>query len=454
MESSSDDPFPEYYLLAQVFTSEALSFTLYGGLLVLLLVLSAIISGSEVAFFSLSREDILKCRYSSDPGDRSLSKLLEHPKKLLATILIANNLVNVAFVTFSTFVVWQIVGTNTTGGLILVVLTTAASAAIVFFGEVVPKVYANHNNLGFAKLATRLLSFCSVLFSPVSLVLMSISNVIESRIERKGYNLSVDDLHQALELTTTNQETSDEEKGILKGIVNFGTLSVKQVMRSRMDITALDMETDFHELMDKINKSGHSRIPIYSETIDKIEGILYIKDILPHIDKEESFKWQNLLRPGFFIPENKKVDTLLKDFQEKRVHMAIVVDEYGGTSGLITMEDVIEEIVGEINDEFDDDDVAYNKLDEHTFIFEGRTSLNDFCKIVGQEVNIFDQVKGESESLGGLLLELHSKLPRVGEKIAFDHFVFTVVSVDNKRIKRVRVYNKSSVLSSQKLPNN
>lgn len=421
--------------------------------MVLLLILSAIISGSEVAFFSLSREDILKSRYSSIPRERKLARLLEQPKKLLATILIANNLVNVAFITFSTFVVWRIVGAQTTGGLVLVSLTATASAAIVFFGEVVPKVYANHNNLGFAKMASGLLSFCSVIFRPVSYMLMSISSVIESRIERKGYNLSVNDLNQALELTTTT-ETSDEEKGILKGIVNFGTLSVKQVMRSRMEITAMDIETNFLDLMDKINKCGHSRIPIYSETIDKIEGILYIKDLLSYIDKGEDFKWQRLLRPGFFIPENKKVDSLLKDFQEKRVHMAIVVDEYGGTSGLITLEDVIEEIVGEINDEFDDDGVAFNKLDENTFIFEGRTSLNDFCKIVGQEVNIFDQVKGESESLGGLLLELHSKLPRVGEKIAFDHFVFTVVSVDNKRIKRVRVYSNSSKLNPQKITNN
>jgi gliding motility-associated protein GldE len=452
LEISSDDPFPEYYLLAQIITTEALYFTLYGILLILLLILSAIISGSEVAFFSLSKEDILKSRYSPNLRERKLASLLEKPKKLLATILIANNLVNVAFITLSTFLVWRIVGIHTTGGLVLVSLTAAASAAIVFFGEVVPKVYANHNKLGFAKMASGLLSVCSVIFKPVVWILLSISNIIESRIKRKGYNLSVDDLNQALELTTT-QETSNEEKGILKGIVNFGTLSVKQVMRSRMEITAMDVETDFHELMDKINKNGHSRIPIYSETIDKIEGILYIKDLLSYIDKGEDFKWQRLLRPGFFIPENKKVDTLLKDFQEKRVHMAIVVDEYGGTSGLITMEDVIEEIVGEINDEFDDDDVAFNKLDENTFIFEGRTSLNDFCKIVGQEVNIFDAVKGESESLGGLLLELHSKLPRVGEKIAFDHFVFTVVSVDNKRIKRVRVYSSSSVLDPQKLTN-
>jgi gliding motility-associated protein GldE len=279
---------------------------------------------------------------------------------------------------------------------------------------------------------------------------LSLSNIIESRIKRKGYNLTVEDLNQALELTT-GKDTSKEEKDILKGIVNFGTLSVKQVMRSRMEITALDIETDFHELMDMINKSGYSRIPIYNETIDKIEGILYIKDLLSHIEKDEGFKWQTLLRPGFFVPENKKVDSLLKDFQDKRVHMAIVVDEYGGTAGLITMEDVIEEIVGEINDEFDNDGMRFNKLDEHTFIFEGRTSLNDFCKIVGEEVNVFDQVKGESESLGGLILELHSKLPRVGEKISFDHFVFTVVSVDKKRIKRIRAYTNRSFINPTNL---
>ena len=453
MEISADDPFPEWYLLAQIITAEAFYYIFYSCVLVLLLALSAVISGSEVAFFSLNRDDINKCKNADTLREKSIAKLLEKPRVLLATILIANNLVNVAFITLSTFMVWQIVGSNTTEGLILVVLTTVASAAIVFFGEVAPKVYANHNNLGFAKLAVGLLKVFVVLFRPLSHVLLSISNVIESRVKRRGYNLSVDDLNTALEITT-NEETTEEEKGILKGIVNFGTLSVKQVMRSRMDITALDIETDFHELMDKINKSGFSRIPVYSETIDKIEGILYIKDLLAHIEMEEDFQWQTLLRPGFFVPENKKVDSLFRDFQEKRVHMAIVVDEYGGTSGLITMEDVIEEIVGEINDEFDSDGVPFNKLDEHTFIFEGRTSLNDFCKIVGEEVSIFDEVKGESESLGGLLLELHSKLPRVGEKIPFDHFVFTVVSVDNKRIKRVRVYSNRSLLNPKNLASN
>ena len=450
MEISSDDPFPEFFLLAQIITSETLHITFYGVLLLLLLVLSAIVSGSEVAFFSLTKEDIRNFRSGENQREKKVARLLERPKRLLATILIANNLINVAFITLSTFLAWRIVGAHTTEGIVLVTLTTLTSAAIVFFGEVVPKVYANHNNTGFAKMASGLISMASFIFRPVSWVLLSLSNIIESRIERKGYNLSVDDLNQALELTT-NHNTSEEEKGILKGIVNFGTLSVKQVMRSRMEITALDIETDFHDLMDSINKSGFSRIPVYNETIDKIEGILYIKDLLSYIENEADFKWQTLLRPGFFIPENKKVDSLLKDFQEKRVHMAIVVDEYGGTSGLITMEDVIEEIVGEINDEFDNDGAGYNKLDEHTYIFEGRTSLNDFCKIVGDEVNIFDQVKGESESLGGLILELHSKLPRVGEKISFDHFRFTVVSVDNKRIKRVRVYTNRPLLNSKDL---
>lgn len=441
MEISSDDPFPGIFLLAQISSTATLFYVLNGVLLLLLLLLSAVISGSEVAFFSLNQNDIAHCKTGNNPKEKKIIKVLEHPRKLLATILILNNFVNVAFITLSTFVVWRIVGTQTTEGLVLVILTTVASAAIVFFGEVVPKVYANHNNLGFAKLAVGLISVAEFAFRPISWVLLSLSNIIESRIQKRGYNISVDDLNQALELTI-NEETTEEEKGILKGIVNFGTLYVKQVMRSRLEIQALDFDTDFHNLLHLINKNGHSRIPVYKETIDNIEGLLYIKDLLPYIESEKNFEWQTLLRPGFFIPENKKVDSLLKDFQEKRIHMAIVVDEYGGTSGLITLEDVIEEIVGEINDEFDDEEVAYNKLDDYTFIFEGRTSLNDFCKIVGEEMNIFEEVKGESESLGGLLLELHSKLPRVGEKIPYNHFVFTVVSVDQKRIKRVRVYTK------------
>jgi len=317
----------------------------------------------------------------------------------------------------------------------------AITFAIFIFGEMTPKVYSTRNSLKFVKLTANTLYAFSNLLKPLSWFLMSISSIIERRVEKKGYNISVDDLNHALEITS-GHDTSDEEKDILKGIVNFGTLSVTQVMRSRMDVIAFDIEYDFHELMDQVNKNGYSRVPIYRDTIDKIEGILYMKDLLPHIDKDENFDWRTLLRPGFFVPESKKIDSLLRDFQEKHVHMAIVVDEYGGTSGLITLEDIIEEIVGEINDEFDDDDLVYNQIDNNTFVFEGKTSLNDLCKVIDEEPEVFDEVRGESESLGGLLLEINSRLPLSGDKITFKNFTFTVVSVDQRRIKRVRVFIK------------
>jgi len=408
-----------------------------------LLIFSALVSGSEVAFFSFTADDIRLYHNSKNTRLNTIAKLLIEPKKLLATILILNNLTNIAIVTLSTYITWQIVGIENTEGQVIVVLTFIVTLLIVFFGEIVPKVYANQHNLQFAKVTAPLLNFSASVLTPVAWGLMTMSGFIERRVVKKGYNISVEELNQALEITT-NEETSEEEKGILRGIVNFGTLTVKQIMRSRLDITAFDINTDFHELMDKINKTGFSRIPVFSETIDKIEGILYIKDLLPYIDDDESFNWQRLMRPGFFVPESKKIDDLLKDFQEKRVHMAIVVDEYGGVSGLVTLEDIIEEIVGEIKDEFDEDEVAYNKIDESTYVFEGKTSLMDFCKITGEDISIFDGVKGESESLGGLLLELNAKLPRAGEKITHNKFLFTVVSVDNKRIKRVRVYIKKS----------
>lgn len=417
-------------------------YILNGAIILVLLVMSALISGSEVAFFSLSHDDLAKCKASNQAAEQTIINLLKDPKRLLATILILNNFINVAIITLSTFVTWEIVGTKETEGLMVVILTAVVTFLIVFYGEIVPKVYANQNNLSFATRMAPFLNAAGKFFSPLSWLLMSSSNIIEKRVKQKGFSISVDELHQALEITS-NKDTTEEERGILKGIVNFGTLSVRQVMKSRLDITAFDIEEDYHVLMDQINKNGFSRIPVYRDTIDKIEGILYVKDLLPYIEKDEHFEWQSLLRPGFFVPESKKVDSLLKDFQEKRVHIAIVVDEYGGTSGLITLEDVIEEIVGEISDEFDEDfDIAYNKLDENTFVFEGRTSLNDFGKIINEDPSYFDEVKGESESIGGLLLEINSKLPRAGEKILFKKYVFTAVSVDNKRIKRVRVFIK------------
>lgn len=437
MDLPTAEPEPSLALILQL-TELGAPYIFINAIAFLLLVLgSSMVSGSEVAFFSLSNNQIDDLDPQSKV-DLAVIGLLKRKRQLLATILILNNTINIAIVTLSTFFTWTLVGTKTPEGKVVVILSAVVTFIILFFGEVVPKNYATQHNIQFARLTARMLFVSEKIFRPLSSILIGLTGIIEKNVEKKGHDITVDELNQALEITT-DENTTDEEKGILKGIVNFSTLTVKQVMKSRMDLTAVDIELDFHELMDKINKSGFSRIPIFNETIDKIEGILYIKDLIGHIENDENFKWQELLRPGFFVPENKKVDSLLKDFQENRVHMAIVVDEYGGTSGLITMEDIIEEIVGEINDEYDDEEIAFNKLDNSTYIFEGKTSLNDFCKVIEIEPSEFDEVKGESESLGGLLLELSNKLPRAGEKIEFKQFLFTIVAVDLRRIKRVRV---------------
>lgn len=458
MESGIDEPFPgallyvghllfiagrEIALLLAAPDPSLFFYGLNGFVLILLLMLSALISGAEVALFSLSADEVALLKKSDIPSGQKVAALLDHPKRLLANILILNNLVNVAFITLSTFICWEISGAVNTEFAVVAALVFMVTFCIVFFGEIVPKVYANQKGIHVATRSAPFLRIADYLLWPISWLLMNMDNFVEKRITKKGAQLTVNNLQQALE---TAVNSSEEEKVILKGIVNFGTLSAKQVMQPRLDITAFDIASDFHELMNRINKSGHSRVPVYRETIDKIEGVLYIKDLLPYLDNKEDFEWQPLLRPGFFIPEGKKIDDLLRDFQEKRVHMAIVVDEYGGTSGLITLEDIIEEIVGEINDEFDNDEIPYSKLGKNTYIFEGKTSLQDFCKIAHVDPATFENIKGESESLGGLLLELYSKLPRVGEKVKYDNFVFTVVSVDSRRIKRVRVFIKEGNL--------
>ncbi|MCH6236046.1 gliding motility-associated protein GldE [Cognataquiflexum rubidum] len=433
-----DDPYPSLILLAEIVEVSAGYILFNSVIFVLLLISSGLVSGSEVAFFSLNSDDIASFDEKVDSRATKVILLVESPKKLLSTILILNNLINIGIVTLTTFIAWKFFGSDATGIIVILVQTIGVTFAIVFFGEIVPKVYATKAKIELSLMMAPVLYFFSVFLKPLSAFLTAISNVVERRIVKKGYSLSVDELNQALEITT--EDTSEEEKDILKGIVNFGTLSVKQVMQSRMDITAIEIDTDFHELMDKINKSGYSRIPVFKETIDNVEGILYIKDLLPHIDQDENFEWHALIRKGFFVPENKKVDTLLKDFQKKRVHMAIVVDEYGGTSGLVTLEDLIEEIIGEINDEFDDiEDYYFKEIDPSTFIFEGKISLNDFCKKLDLDQQLFDEVKGESESLGGLLLEINSSFPKNGTKIVFEQFEFTILAVDTKRIKKVKV---------------
>jgi gliding motility-associated protein GldE len=441
LESALDAPLP--LSLLAIGQLPVLYYLINALILLTLLFVSGMVSGSEVAFFSLDAATVRQLK-DGTTSEKKVSNLLLRPKRLLATILILNNFINIAFVTLSTFLSWKIAGTKDPEGVIIVLLTFTVTLTIVYFGEVVPKIYANQMGKTFALFTVPLIDFAFWLFKPLAWVLISMSHVIERRMKKEGYQISAEELNQALELTTS-EGTSDEERDILKGIVNFGQLSVKQIMTSRVDITAFDVEMDFHGLMDKINKTGYSRFPVFRETIDKIEGILYNKDLLPYLDEKEHFQWQSLIRPPMFVPESKKIDTLLKDFQEKRIHMAIVVDEYGGTSGLVTLEDVIEEIVGEIRDEFDQDEIVYNKLSENIYVFEGKTTLIDFCKIIEEDPDIFEKVKGESESLGGLILELSSKFPRVGEKVLFDKFVFTVVSVDQKRIKRVRILIKKTI---------
>ncbi|UZR95839.1 gliding motility-associated protein GldE [Chondrinema litorale] len=425
---------PYIHTLGAILSLPVIVYPIFFASLILLL-LSALISGSEVAFFSLSPKQLESCKNSNKPNSVSIVRLLSNPKLLLATILILNNLVNVALVTLSTYATWEISGRDNENAVFI--LTILVTAAIVFFGEIVPKIYATEKNLSFARMTSRVLYIASTILKPFSWFLMIISDRLERRFQHSGYDVSMNELKQVVDMTTTG----NEDKELLKGIVSFGTKTVKQIMCSRIDITAVDVEDDFHQLMDKVNKCSYSRIPIYNETIDKIEGILYVKELLPFIDRDENFEWQQLFkRNPFFVPESKKIDELLRDFQQKRVHMAIVVDEYGGTSGLITMEDIIEEIVGEINDEFDDDEgLEFKRLEKNLFTFEGKTSLNDFCKVVKVDPSIFDGAKGESESLGGLLLELFSRIPNSGETYDFKNFRFTVVSVDKKRIKSVRV---------------
>ncbi len=430
---------PPSIFLSNILLMEVSPFYVFSFLAIaVLLFMSALISASEVAFFSLRIDDLDRCRNSDDPRELNIVDLLKRPRLLLATILVMNNFVNVGVVTISTFLMWEMANTHSPTETIVGIVTFATTFAITFFGEIIPKVYATQRNIFIARMMGGAWKVLEKICWPVSTLLLGMSGLIERRIKKKGYSTTVEELHHALELTTDNAETSEDEKEILKGIVNFGTLAVKQVMRSRLEISAVEVDLNFKEILDAVNKSGFSRIPVYRETIDHIQGILYTKDLLPYLGEGETFLWQKLLRPGFFVPETKKLDSLLKDFQGKHVHMAIVADEYGGTSGLVTLEDLIEEIIGEINDEFDEVAIPFQKMDDRTYVFEGKISLHDFCKALELDPQYFDEVKGESESLGGLMLELHSSMPNAGDKITYERFIFTIVSVDQKRIKRIR----------------
>ena len=433
------DPLPRQVL--PVLNDWSTYFDLYGpyaALLLLLLTLAGLVSASEAAFFSLSPDDRARCRDSTRSGDQRIAVLLDRPKRLLASLVIFNNLLNIAIVVIVTYLTWEFSQASHGSGWVLSGVTLATTLAIVLFGEIVPKVYASQNNLMVARRTAPLAQLGLAVFKPLSVLLVNLSNQVDKRIQRRGYKLSVEELSQAVELTGADATT--EEKEILKGIVNFSNLTARQVMRARLDISAVDDKLTFPELLAQINASGYSRVPVYHESLDQIEGVLYIKDLLPHIHEEDSFQWQTLLRPAFFIPENKKVDGLLQDFQKRRVHMAIVVDEYGGTRGLVTLEDIIEEIFGDINDEFDEEAPdGYRREDDRTVVFEGKVLLTDVCRVLNVDATTFETVQGESESLGGLLLELFNRLPKPGDETSYAGFHFLVLSADDKRINEVRV---------------
>jgi gliding motility-associated protein GldE len=438
------DPLPNLFLLALEPSISVSSVALISFVLVALLFLSAVLAGSEVAFFSLNADQRISLRESEISSEKKVSQLLDKPQQLLATLLISINFVNIIFITLANYLTSMVLGQQSMETLLVTLfLLFGVTFIITFFGELIPKVWAQQNNLNFARYSAPLISFLNFVFSPLSKALLGISGLIEKRVKKKSYTLTSQELNQALEITT-DENTSDREKDILRGILNFGNISVKSVMQARRDIVAFDTSMNFHELMDLINKNGYSRVPVYNETIDKIEGILYIKDLLKHIDQDEKFDWLPLLHTPFFVPENKKIDDLLYDFQEKRVHMAIIVNEYGETEGLVTMEDIIEEIVGEINDEFDEVEADYKKIGDNMYVFEAKTSLNDFCRVFEIESAYFEKAKGESETLAGLIIELFGRIPSAGEEIEFEDFTFKVQSVDTRRIKKVRVTQRVS----------
>lgn len=407
-------------------------------ILLMLLLLSALISGAEVAFFSLSQSDLNKASESKSSAQNTVATLLRKPKKLLATILILNNFINILIVLIFAYVgnvLFSGINSEIVKFLVEVVLVTFL---ILLFGEVLPKIYATRKSLKFATFMAIPLKVLNSLLSVVSIPLMGLTTIVENRLGNKKSNLSVENLSQALEITSIENTTKNDQK-ILQGIVSFGNTETNQIMTPRIDIFALKNDEKYEDVLDKIVKKGFSRNPVYEESIDEIIGVLYTKDLLPHLNKK-NFNWQNLLREPYFIPENKKLDDLLKEFQEKKNHLAIVVDEYGGTSGIITLEDVIEEIVGDISDEFDDDDLSYSKLDANNYLFEGKTNLKDFYKIIElEDTTVIEENKGESETIAGFILEIHGKFPKKNEMIKFHQFSFKIESMDNKRIKQVKV---------------
>ncbi|WP_233376110.1 gliding motility-associated protein GldE [Maribellus sp. CM-23] len=408
-------------------------------IVLLLLLSSAMISGSEVAYFSLSAAEKEKLKKKSKTNQR-VSELLGNPERLLATILVTNNFVNVGIIILTAYISNNLVTFVDAQVLEFIFQVVLITFFLLLFGEIFPKVYATHFALRFAKTMALPLQTLEKLFRPINSLLIFSTGFVNRRMQKYHKNLSMDDISQALELTS-DHELSDE-KDILEGIVKFGNKNVSEIMRSRVDVVAIDIKTEFDEVIRVINESGYSRIPVYIDSFDNVSGILYIKDILAHSHKTKAFKWQTLIRPPFYVPDTKKISSLLEEFQKSKIHLAIVVDEYGGTSGIVTLEDILEEIVGDITDEFDEEEKFFTQLNDKTYVFDAKVLLGDFYRITECDDQIFDDVKGDADTLAGLILELRGEIPKVNEEIKCKQFTFTIKEVDNRRIKQIKVVIK------------
>lgn len=403
----------------------------------ILLLGSALMSGSEVAYFSLKPDDLEKVKNDKSKRAACLLRLLNMPERLLSTILVGNNIVNITIVLLAAFISTKLFDFSGKPVLGFIVQAVIITFILLLFGEILPKVYATHNNLRMAFFMARPLTLLDKLLRPATSLLILSTSFVKKRTAAHRSAISMDDLSDALEMTSP--EEFEEDERILKGIVNFGNINVREIMCPRIDVTAVDIREKFSNIIPVIIESGFSRIPVYSGSFDNVKGILYAKDVLPYMDNTSDFRWQTLLRPPYFVPETKKINDLLKEFQIKKIHMAIVIDEYGGTSGVITLEDILEEIVGEITDESDEEEPMFRKLDENTWIFEGKTLLNDFNKVLNLEDDPFEHVKGESETLAGLILELTGEIPHKNQTINYRNFTFRIESADRRRIKEIKV---------------
>jgi len=408
-----------------------------GILACVLLGFSGYASGSEIAFFSLSPNDLSHMDEDKNAHDRQISALRADSERTLATILITNNLVNVTIIMLCNYFFAHVIDFGAAYWLHFIVITVLLTFLLLLFGEIMPKVYAGQHALAFCRFSAPGITTLRRVFYPLSSVLLRSSLLVGKVVEKENHVLSVDDLEQALELTDENE--LKEEKNMLEGIVRFGDETAKEVMTSRQDVIDLDFRTSYQDVLKCVIENNYSRIPVYQGSIDNIRGILYIKDLIPHLSKPAGFRWQSLIRPPYFVPETKKIDDLLRDFQENKVHIAIVVDEFGGTSGIITLEDILEEIVGEINDEYDEEEKTYTRINANTYVFEGKTLLSDFFKILDLDDETFEEVEGDADSLAGLLLEIKGDFPVLHEKIGYKNFTFEVVELDGYRISKIKV---------------